>query len=363
MLAAKICLTGGPCAGKTTALSKIEEYLTLMGYKVFIIEEVATRIINGGIKPFGDDKISMLEFEKILLKEQLVSEECFLRAANLTDKKCIIICDRGVFDIKSFLSEDEFMKLLEEENKTRIDIMDQYNLVISLTTAAKNKEEFYTTSNNAARKEGIKEAIIRDDKVIDAWSFHNNFKIVDNSTDFEEKINRTINIIKNYLNIEERKEKKYIVEVTSDMQVFLNEKECVKLNINQVYLNTNDNYEMRLRKRTLDNESTYYITIKKSYKDKEKIVTEEKISEKLYEKLKNERRIINEVNKTRTCFMYNDNVYKLDEFDDGTVILEAKEDAILPPFIKSAEDVTENNNYKNVNMKQGKKYVYKNRKN
>ena len=44
-------------------------------------------------------------------------------------------------------------------------------------------------------------------------------------------------------------------------------------------------------------------------------------------------------------------------------ILEAKEDAILPPFIKSAEDVTENNNYKNVNMKQGKKYVYKNRKN
>ena len=147
------------------------------------------------------------------------------------------------------------------------------------------------------------------------------------------------------------------------MQVFLNEKECVKLNINQVYLNTNNNYEMRLRKRTLDNESTYYITIKKSYKDKEKIVTEEKISEKLYEKLKNERRIINEVNKTRTCFMYNDNVYKLDEFDDGTVILEAKEDAILPPFIKSAEDVTENNNYKNVNMKQGKKYVYKNRKN
>ena len=57
--------------------------------------------------------------------------------------------------------------------------------------------------------------------------------------------------------------------------------------------------------------------------------------------------------------MYNDNVYKLDEFDDGTVILEANEDAVLPLFIKSIEDVTEDTNYKNVNMRQGKKYVYK----
>ena len=43
MLVSKICLTGGPCAGKSTALSKIERELTDLGYKVFIIDEVATR--------------------------------------------------------------------------------------------------------------------------------------------------------------------------------------------------------------------------------------------------------------------------------------------------------------------------------
>ena len=77
MLVAKICLTGGPCGGKSTALAKIEKELTDMGYKVLIINEVATRIINSGIKPFGDDSISMLDFEEIMLKEQLTEEECY----------------------------------------------------------------------------------------------------------------------------------------------------------------------------------------------------------------------------------------------------------------------------------------------
>ena len=69
----KIVLTGGPCAGKTTALSKIDNELTNMGYKVFIIDEVATRIINEGIRPFGEGKISMLDFERILLKKYIHS--------------------------------------------------------------------------------------------------------------------------------------------------------------------------------------------------------------------------------------------------------------------------------------------------
>lgn len=49
----KIVLTGGPCAGKTSALTKVEEELTEKGYKVFIVSESATELIRGGIKPFG----------------------------------------------------------------------------------------------------------------------------------------------------------------------------------------------------------------------------------------------------------------------------------------------------------------------
>ena len=114
MLVAKICLTGGPCGGKSTALAKIEKELTDMGYKVLIINEVATRIINSGIKPFGDDSISMLDFEEIMLKEQLTEEECYEKVAKLIDRKCVILCDRGIFDIKSFISDEEFDSLLNK---------------------------------------------------------------------------------------------------------------------------------------------------------------------------------------------------------------------------------------------------------
>lgn len=36
----KIVLTGGPCAGKTTALVKVIEHFSSLGYKVFTIPEV-----------------------------------------------------------------------------------------------------------------------------------------------------------------------------------------------------------------------------------------------------------------------------------------------------------------------------------
>ena len=53
MLVSKIVLTGGACGGKTTALAAIEQELTDIGYKVYILDEVATRLISSGIKPLG----------------------------------------------------------------------------------------------------------------------------------------------------------------------------------------------------------------------------------------------------------------------------------------------------------------------
>ena len=67
----KIVLTGGPCAGKSTSLDLIREYLNGLGYLVLIVNESATELINGGIKPFGDNSISMLEFQDIVLRYQL----------------------------------------------------------------------------------------------------------------------------------------------------------------------------------------------------------------------------------------------------------------------------------------------------
>lgn len=351
MLAAKICLTGGPCGGKSTALAKIERHFTDMGYKVFIINEVATRLINTGIKPVGDDAINMMDFEYIMLKEQLTEEECYEKAANLLDKKCIILCDRGIFDIKSYINEEEFDYLLKKFNKSKLDLMDSYNLVINLNTVAKGAEEFYTTDNNEARSEGIKDAIIRDNKCQEAWSFHSNFKIVDNSTDFENKIRRVIDITKDYFGIEKREERKYLAQIKDEALKELKKQEVSNIQIKQIYLNTDKDCEMRLRKRTLDGDSTYYITVKKNNYGKERIITEDKIDKKTYERLLEQKDVINEVNKQRVSFVYDDNIYKLDHFENGTYILESYENTKIPPFIDVIKDVTLDDNYYNINFK------------
>ena len=45
-----IVITGGPCAGKSTGMSVIEQELTQKGYKVFVIPETATEVITAGVK-------------------------------------------------------------------------------------------------------------------------------------------------------------------------------------------------------------------------------------------------------------------------------------------------------------------------
>ena len=44
----RICLTGGPCAGKTTALATLSVVLQQMGLKVLLVPEAATILMKGG---------------------------------------------------------------------------------------------------------------------------------------------------------------------------------------------------------------------------------------------------------------------------------------------------------------------------
>ncbi|MBQ9013977.1 MAG: AAA family ATPase [Bacilli bacterium] len=357
MLVAKICLTGGPCAGKSTALSKIEQKLTDMGYKVFVIEEGATRLINAGIKPFGNDSISMFDFEDIVLKDQLLMEDIFTKTANLLNKKCIILCDRGVFDIKSFITEVEFDALLNKYNLSKMNLISGYNLVIHLNTIAKGKQELYAdkSKNNSARSEDVKEAVLRDDKCEDAWSIHENLKIIDNSTDFDTKINKVIDEITNYLGVQKRNDRKYLVELTDDLNKFIRKKELVKVKIKQTYLYTDKDCEIRLRKRTIDNDSSYYITVKKNNYENQKIITDEIITKEEYERLLSSTDVINVVEKERICFVNNDSFYKLDIFENNMCLLETSGKLDLPDSIKVIKEVTNLDEYYNINIKKESK--------
>lgn len=337
---AKIVLTGGPCAGKTSALAKIEEYFTDLGYKVLIVSESATELIKGGAIPAKD--LSMIEFQEAILNYQMMKEKVYDGIANsLNSEKCIIVYDRGLMDNSAYISKEEFDALVEKYNFSRLDLMDRYDLVLHLVTAADGAREFYTLSNNEARSESVSDAIALDRKTMNAWTGHRNFSIIDNTTTFDVKLNRVIEQIENLVGKSRvHKQHKYLVDASSISTSFLDK--ALKIDIEQVYLGS-DSYERRLRKRTLNGDSTYYYTIQRyDTLGTSKVLTDKKISRKDYEELlsSEDYRV---VNKTRYSFISGKKVFKLDIFEDGVAILEIDSDEYsLPKEIKVIADITNN---------------------
>lgn len=348
----KIVLTGGPCAGKTTALSKLEQVLTERGYKVLIVSESATELIKGGIRPFGDKSISMYDFQDVIINYQLDKEKSYDRALEyFKDMDVVIIYDRGVIDNKAYVSNEDFERLLSKNNLTELSLMDNYDMVIHLVTAALGKEEFYTLENNKARTETVEEAISQDKRTLNAWIGHRNLKVIDNSTDFEEKLNRVTDEVSNLLGnpITTRTQNKYIVSVDLDTL-----ESNTNIEIENHYIRKTDDYERRLRKRTLNNESTYYLTVqKKDNSGKSIIVIDKKLTLKEYERLLGTSDIESSIKKNRYSFIYDKQYFRLDDFQDGLLLLEINltdKEVKLPDNIKIIEDVTNNPKYNNYNL-------------
>jgi hypothetical protein len=66
-------------------------------------------------------------------------------------------------------------------------------------TAANGAEKYYTTTNNAARTEGIEQAKELDEKVKHAWIAHATTYVADNSTDFAGKMQRVCSFLDDVL--------------------------------------------------------------------------------------------------------------------------------------------------------------------
>lgn len=206
----KIAITGGPCGGKTSALNYIEQRFTKMGYTVVIINESATEIILSGLNPRAYNNNYL--FEKNILNLQKIKEELYTKAClKLPSEKVLLVCDRGIMDCKCYMSCEEFNQFIQETGYKETELRNNYNAVFHLVSAAKGAEEFYTKANNKARFEDIELAKINDDKTISVWKDHPYFKIIDNSTNFIEKMERLVKEICKLLNEDVPSEIKNII--------------------------------------------------------------------------------------------------------------------------------------------------------
>lgn len=192
----KIALTGGPCAGKTTALRAIWLFLRKKGYNVVIVPETATELINGGITPTN---IGQINFQKNLLELQLKKEQIFTESAEQLGENAVIVFDRGCLDGKAYLTDDEYTDILDELNLNEEDLINFYDAVIFLDSAAMSNENIYSTSNNPARNETVSEARKINISTQEVWKNHRLFTIIKSESDFEEKISKLLSVIENLI--------------------------------------------------------------------------------------------------------------------------------------------------------------------
>ena len=190
----KIVLTGGPAAGKTTLISRVlHEFKQEDGWRVITIPETATELISGfGIRPFGGC-MSMLAFQDFVIADQIHKEKLALEAAQVVpEDNILIIYDRALMDDKAYISDEEFAQVLSRfDGRTEAGVLAGYDAVIHLVTCAKGAEFAYNLGN-AARTESLEYAREMDDRTLRAWRGHPHLQIIDNSVNFEEKINRAL---------------------------------------------------------------------------------------------------------------------------------------------------------------------------
>ena len=220
----KIVLTGGPCAGKTTALEKLSSYLRERGFRVYTVPEAATLLFSNGADLSG----GALEFQKAVLETQMSLEDTFERMALSTGEKSVLLCDRGTCDGKAYVSSDTWRALLESRatltsrapgdqqqipeelgpaekdaekfGTNMVQISEaglregRYNAVFHLVSAADGAEPFYSLENNQTRRESAEEARERDMQTQRAWMGHPHHYVFDNRSHdgFEGKMQRVV---------------------------------------------------------------------------------------------------------------------------------------------------------------------------
>ena len=354
----KIVLTGGPCAGKTTALNWINNYFSKRGYRVLFVSETATELISNGIAPWTCG--TNYDYQTCQIKLQKVKEKVIEEAADsMKSDKILIVCDRGVLDNKAYIEEAEFRRLLKELKTNEIKERDSYDAVFHLVSAAKGKESVYTLANNIARTETIDEARKLDDKIISAWTGHPHLRIIDNSTEFEEKLERLIKEIASFIGEPEPMEieRKYLIEYPNikELEMMPN---CTKVDITQTYLKTTDDTERRVRARGIDGAYLYYLTEKKKISNLKRIETERKLTQDEYINLLMEAdNKLHTIHKTRYCLADNNQYFEIDIYSewDKQAILEIElssenQEVIIPDYLKVIKEVTDDEEYKNYQM-------------
>jgi len=167
-----IVFTGGPCGGKSTAMTQLGTLLRerMSDVDLYTVPETPTILFSNGARYPGHESPSLLAFEKAVVDMTIHVHDAFLAVAKSTNKRSVLLVDRGVMDIGAYCDGEIFERVKASAGVNDASMLDRYDAVIHLQSAAIGAREFYTTANNAARTEDMDVSAELDEKTYEVWS-------------------------------------------------------------------------------------------------------------------------------------------------------------------------------------------------
>ncbi len=201
----KIVLTGGPCGGKSAALLELMSEASTLGWKVLIVPETPTELISGGVTPW--ECSTPFQYQLLQMKLHKYQEEIFEYAAtDMNQDKILIICDRGQYDCRAYMSDDEFRRAMFEIYGSFFMTSNwpKYDAIFHLQTVAKSFPRWY--HNTPVRTETAEEAVDLDNKLIQAYKMEflpqflqPEHHVIESCLNFNEKLNNLKRKLKIFL--------------------------------------------------------------------------------------------------------------------------------------------------------------------
>ncbi len=358
----KIVITGGPCAGKSTAMSWIQNAFGNLGYTVLFVPETATEFISGGVAPWTCG--TNAEYQKVQMTLQREKERLFHQAAEtMPGDKILIVCDRGELDNKAYMTDAEFKEVLDYLGTNEVALRDSYDAVFHLVTAARGAEDFYTFANNAARYETPQEAVTLDDRLLAAWTGHPHLRVIDNRSDFEGKMQYLIGCISTFLGESGPAiaKKKYLIGCPDP--VWLESiPGCRKISVTLTYVKSTTDSEIRIRKRGEGRDFVYYKVERQYLENGQRLEVEQRLSRKEYMRLLKEKDpAMKQIRKTRYCFFIDGRSYEVDIYPGCrehamalVPVMEPEAPVVFPEEMKVIREVTGVPGYRNADLAGGR---------
>lgn len=348
----KIVLTGGPCAGKSTCMSMLQRRFETTNVKLYCVPEAATLLMNGGLTWNNMTPEKVIKYQSTLLKLQMYLEDTYTAIAEADGGAALILCDRGTMDGRAYCSDEQFNQILSATGQKLEQIRDlRYDAVVHMVTAAIGAESFYNCESNPVRFESAEEAAANDRILRAMYVGHPKVKVIDNSTGFDEKLERVTKFIFDVIGYDSppvHTTRRYLLTKMPNPRDFTVPFAEVKVTVTILSRSTKENILMLLKRQQKDCVLTYYQNLIR--KGDETIRIEHRIGSREFMSLmaqRDPRRV--DVIKHNYCFMYNDKYCELGVFESpewtlGKAILyidgQIADDA-WPPFLVVDGEVTQ----------------------